>query len=250
MKISIYNIRRSIPEFIKKPLRWIYHKWSIKLDQETINDLMEYFSINRKRAVYLLKSAGGLSTDLWYGLNPKTKEEIKGFYENNPFYVFNLIFWHATREQIKLRSEIIGIARGKVLDYGGAVGDMCMMAVDKKLDVDYADLPGKTYNYAKWLFNKKGYNIPMIDLSKERISKKYDTIFCIDVIEHVTDPKDLLKDFVSCLNSKGQLIITALHPIVDEVIPMHFDLKFDPEAYLESLGMEKTDKPYLWVKRF
>ncbi|OGZ72554.1 MAG: hypothetical protein A2908_01635 [Candidatus Staskawiczbacteria bacterium RIFCSPLOWO2_01_FULL_38_12b] len=249
MKINTLRIRRKIPEFIKKPFRWIWHQWNIKLEEDLIRYLMEYFSINRKVTMRLLKSGGLLSADLWYALNPKTTEEIKSFYQETPFYVFNLIFWHATREQRVLRSEIIGLAKGKVLDYGGAVGDMCMMAADKKLEVDYADLPGRTFNFAKWLFKKKGYNILMIDLSLDKISQKYDTIFCIDVIEHVICPKELLKDFVDHLHNNGQLMITELDPTIHEGVPFHFELGFNGEEYLKSLGMVKTDKSYLWIKR-
>jgi len=247
--MNISNVIKGMPEYIKKPLRLIYNKWSMKLEGKTIGDLMEYFSLDRKRAMHLLKSSGKLSADLWYCLNPKTKDEITKFYEDNPFYAFDLIFWHGTRYQINLRNKFIGLAKGKVLDYGGGVGDMCMMAKDKKLDVDYADLPGKTFNFAKWLFDKKGYNIPMIDLSGDKISKNYDTIFCIDVIEHVANPKDLLKDFVSRLNNGGYLIITALDPITGEEMPMHFGLDFNPEEYLKSLGMEKKDDNFLWIKK-
>jgi len=249
MKIDILNIRRKLPEPVKKPLRWLFHKWNIRLEEETIKDLMDSFSVDKKTAMHLLRSAGNLSADLWYCLNPKTDEEIKSFYKENPFYVFNLIFWHATKEQRELRLEFIGLARGKVLDYGGAVGDMCMKSADKKLETDYADLPGRTYNYAKWLFSKNGYNIPMIDLSKDKISKKYDTIFCIDVIEHVVNPKELLRDLAGYLENNGQLIITNLKPVISKEAPMHLELKFDPEKYLESLGMVKTNKPFLWIKK-
>jgi len=245
----IFNIVRKFPEPVKRPLRWLYHKWSIKLEEETIMDLMEYFSVDKKKILYLLESGALLSADLWYCLNPKTDEEIRNYYKENPFYVFDIIFWHATKEQRMLRSEISGLAKGRVLDYGGGVGNICMMVADKKLEVDYADLPGRTFNFAKWLFKKKRYNIFMIDLSKDKISKKYDTIFCIDVIEHVTNPKDLLRDFVNYLTPRGQLIITALDPIVNELLPMHFKLGFNPKEYLESLGMAKTDNQYVWVKR-
>lgn len=245
----IFNLARRLPESIKNPLRRFYHRFSIKLEEKLIKDLMEYFSIDKKKTLYLLENGESLSADLWYCLNPKTKEDIRRFYEENPFYVFNLILWHGAKEQKNMREEFVNLAKGRVLDYGGGVGDMCMMAVDKKLEIDYADLSGKTFNFAKWLFKKRGYNIHMIDLSKNNIIKKYDTIFCIDVIEHVVKPKDLLKNLIDHLNKDGQLIITALDPIVNEVMPMHFKIAFNPEECLKSLGMVKSDESYLWVKR-
>lgn len=243
------NIRRKIPEFIKKRVRWIYHKFSMKLEEETIKDLMEYYSLDRKKVMHLLESSGRLSTDFWYCLNPKTVEDIRNVYIEDPFYVFNLTIWHATNVQIKQRKRMLELAKGRVLDYGAGVGDMCIMAKKKKLEVDYANLRGRVFDFAKWLFNKKGYDIPMIELSSSGISKNYDTIFCIDVIEHVTDPKELLKNFVNHLNNGGYLMITSLDPITGEDIPMHFSFDFDPEKYLESLGMIKSEDSFLWIKK-
>jgi len=247
--MNTFEIRRRIPEFIKKRFRWIYHKFTMEFDEGTIKGLMEYYSLDRKKVMYYLLASGRLSTDFWYCLNPKTEEDIRNFYVEDPFYVFNLTIWHSTKGQIKLRKKMIGLAKGKVLDYGAGVGDMCIMAKNKGLDVDYANLSGRVFDYAKWLFNKRGKSIKMIDLSKEKISSNYDTIFCIDVIEHVKNPKELLKDFVSRLNNGGYLMITALNPVTGEEIPMHFGFDFNPEDYLKSLGMSKLEDQFLWVKK-
>jgi len=246
--MNTLNIRRKIPECIKKRVRWFYHKLTMKIEKETIKDLMEYYSLDRKKVMHLLESSGRLSTDFWYCLNPKTQEDIRNVYIEDPFYVFNLTIWHATKVQIKLRKKMVELARGRVLDYGAGVGDMCIMAKERNLEVDYANLSGRVFNFAKWLFNRKGYTIPMVNLSVDRISKNYDTIFCIDVIEHVTDPKGLLKDFIGHLNNGGYLMITSLNPITGEDIPMHFGFDFDPEEYLKSLGMNKAEHQFLWVK--
>ena len=106
-KIDILNIRRKLPESIKKPLRWIYHKFNIKLDEKILRDLMEYYSLSKKEIIYLLKRRGQLSADLWRCINPKTEAQIREFYQQDPFYAFNIIFWHATKEQRELRSMII-----------------------------------------------------------------------------------------------------------------------------------------------
>lgn len=238
-----------MPEPIKKPLRWIYHKWNIKIDEEIIRDLEKYYNLGRKEVIRLLKSAGQLNADFWRCLNPKTEEEIKKFYEDTPFYVFNLVDWHSSRYQRNLRSKIVELAQGRVLDYGGGMGDLCVKIAEKGLDVDYADLQGKTFEFAKWLFSKNNYNINMINLSKNKLSKKYDTVLCIDVVEHVKDPKFLLKDLVEHLEDNGRLIITALHPDISEKTPQHFEIKFGPEKYLNSLGMIKAEEPFLWIKK-
>ena len=251
--MNISGIKKILPKPLKKlfgRLDYMWNKWSAKLDAETTRDLIEYFNLDRKKIMHLARSGGELSADLWFSLNPKTEEEVRNFYKENPFYVFHLIFWHAAKKQKKFRAEIVKLAKGSVLDYGGGTGDISVALSKKGFDVDYADLPGRTFNFAKWLFQKKKCIVPMIDLSGGKICKKYGTIICIDVIEHVHDPKTLLKEFVNCLANEGQLIITGLHPVVDDGSPMHFEMGFNPEEHLESLGMEATDSLFLWTKRF
>lgn len=248
MKINVFNIARELPKPIKKPLSWIYERWNLRWDEETINNLKEYFNLDRKKVMRLLKSSGRISADFWFCLRPRRPEEIKRFYAINPLYIFNLIFWHSTKYQRDLRVKIINLAQGKVLDYGAGVGDLCLKIAEKGLKVDYADLGGETFRFAKWLFKKKNYNIRMIDLDKNEISEKYDTILCIDVIEHVVDPKALLGNLAAHLNDNGKLIITALKPDISGELPMHFEMKFNPEEYLKSLGMVETKEPFLWIK--
>ena len=251
MKISgmAYEVRKRIPEILKKPLRFIWHKWNMKIDLEMQKNLAEYYHLKEKEVMRILKIAGRLNADYWKCVNPKTESQIIKFYEDTPFYVLNLTFWHSTRYQRKLRRRFVELAAGRVLDYGGGAGDLCLILANQGLEVNYADVEGRTYDFAKWLFAKNNHKIAMINLSQEKISQKYDTIFCIDVIEHVTNPKEVLKDFFDHLNPNGKLIITALHPEVSESIPMHFELKFNPEEYIKSLGMSPGDEEFLWVKK-
>jgi len=247
-KIMEY-FRKKIPEFIKKPLRHFYNKWNVKLDDNTINDLCDYFSLDKKNILRLLENSDRLNTDLWLSINPKSEIEIKNFYHETPFYIFNLTFWHAKKEQQKIRSEIIGMSKGRVLDFGGGVGDMSIMASQKGLEADYADIPGRTFNFAKRMFKRKNCNIFMIDLEKDKIDKKYDTIFCIDVIEHIVNPKKTLGDLVGLLNDGGYLFITALNIAPDKNNPTHLVFDFDAKAYLKLLGMTEGKMPFLWIKQ-
>lgn len=244
----ISKISKNLPKPIKKSLRWIYYKWTSKIDKEIINDLTEYFNLNQREVGWLLKSGSRLNTDFWYILNPKTEKEIEEFYKIIPFYVFELVFWHGKRTQHILRSEIIKLTKGKVLDYGGGIGDLSIDLSKKGFIVDYADVYGNTFEFAKWLFQKKDYNIKMIDLNKEKLSKKYNTIICIDVIEHIVNAKTVLKNLVAHLENNGSLIITNLNAPVLEEHPMHIKMEFNAEGYLNSLGLHKIKKSWLWIK--
>lgn len=241
-------IKKLLPEKAKSLVRPIYHFFDIKISGQTIKDLKEYFNLSEKDIRRLLRNGHNLSADLWKCFNPKTEEEIRNFYKLNPFYVFDLLHWQGTSMQKKFRHNILGLAKGKVLDYGGGAGDVSIILFKNGFSVDYADLPSKTSDFARWWFKKQGCNIKMIDLEKEDISQKYDTILCLDVIEHVIKPDELLKKFANSLNKNGILIITNLKAEASKDAPMHFEIKFDAEKYLESLGFEKKEL-FLWIKK-
>jgi len=221
----------------------------MKIDNEIMEFLEKYYNLPRSKIRRLLRVGRGLSADLWICSNPKTEAEVKKFYENNPFPVFSLIAWHHTPYQINLRNEFTELARGSILDYGGGVGELCVRMHKKGLSVVYADLQGPVFNFARRFFREHNMPIAMINLSEGKITGQYDTIFCIDVIEHIINPQGIIKEMVLCLNPNGQLIVTALEPDISKNVPMHFEITFDVEEYLYSLGMQKTSKPYLWVKR-
>lgn len=245
------KLGKSLPRPVKNLLAVPYRQLgsNIKWDRKLIKAMSEYSNLSQKEVIWLLKSGERLGADLWRILNPKTEEEIKNFYKTTPFYIFELAFWHMTKFQREFRSEIIKSAKGDVLDFGAGIGDLCLELAKMGFNIDYADLPGSTFDFARWLFLKNGYKINMIDLSKEKFFKKYDTIYCIDVIEHILNPEKILEDFASHLKKDGRLIITNLK--VDEILeshPMHMKVNFDNENFFNQLGLIKTDEPWFWIK--
>jgi 2-polyprenyl-3-methyl-5-hydroxy-6-metoxy-1,4-benzoquinol methylase len=69
-----------------------------------------------------------------------------------------------------------------------------------------------------------------------------------DVIEHVTNPKIILRKLANSLRKEGYLIITHIKSEEREDYPMHFSIRFNVEEYLHSLGLLK-EKEWLYVKR-
>lgn len=245
----ILNIKTKLPEPARKSLSWFYHKWSIKIDQEIVKNLAEYSNINEDEVIWLMNTAKRLDGDLWRISNPRTKEEIEKFYKENPFYIFGLAFWHMKRYQVEFRNEIIKYAKGDVLDFGGGIGDLCFKLKKMGLNCDYADLGGRIFNFAKWFFEKNGCKIKMIDLTHQEITKKYETIFCIDVIEHISEPEKELKKLSENLKEGGRMIITNLNIPKTDKHPMHFATKLGSKKYLNELGLYESEKEWLWIKK-
>jgi len=78
----------------------------------------------------------------------------------------------------------------------------------------------------------------------------FDTIICIDTIEHVPNPEIVLEDIATHLKNNGRLVITALNCLGEtENNPMHLKMESDPEKLLNSFRVFKSkEKDWLWIK--
>ena len=266
VKEPLVRIGRRLPKKIKEPLKQLYSKWysNVILDKRLIKDLAEFyntsynyswFELNYEEAVNLCKVAIRINADLWKALNPNTEEEIKIFYEAVPYYPFELIYWHMERGQRKFREKVIKYSFGDVLDYGGGPGDLSVKLAEKGFNVTYVDVQGWNKQFAEWLFKRRGYKIEVLDVEKDEEKlwgKEYDTIICIDVIEHIPHPEIVLERMARCLKENGKLIITKLKssgPVEDN--PMHFEVNFDEaEKLLNSFRVVNSGEyEWLWIKK-
>ena len=139
------------------------------------------------------------------------------------------------------------------MDFGGGAGFLCFDLAKKGFDVDYADVDGQTLNFARHFFLKNKAAVKIINLSKDKIKSNYDTIICIDVIEHLENQKEVLNLFIKHINSNGVLIITNLdfNKIDQEQYdkhPMHIPMGFGAKKYLLNNGFRETKYPWMFIK--
>lgn len=245
-----------MPMFVREPLIRLYQKWNSKViwDKELIRELMEYYNLSYDETKCMLKLGRRLFCDFWERFGPKTEEDILEFYKMPlPYNVFSLAYWHMSRGQRAFAKQVVTNSFGDVLDYGGGNGVLSLKLAEKGLNVTYTDVNGKNMEFARWLFKKRGYNIEVLDVEKEEEKiwmKEYNTIVCLDVIEHVPHPKIVLEQIAERLRDNGRLIISQLScQGPDETAPMHFEIDFDAEKLLNSFGVLKSGVyDWLWVK--
>ena len=249
----IEKIKKSVkkmPKPIERMLSVLYNMLAcrIVLDRDMINILAEYFSLPEKEILWLLNLGQRLNADFWRFLNPKTQKEIENFYRTTPFYIFDLAKWHMETAQVKFRKSVIDEAEGRVLEVGAGIGDLCAKLAEKGLETDYNELEGMSSSFAKWLFRKKKLNIGFVNLSD--VSKQYDTIICIDVIEHVVDPKGTLETLTRHLKKDGKMIITKLNfQDNSKLSPMHINFDVASHDYFTKLGLLNTKYDWLFIKK-
>lgn len=144
--------------------------------------------------------------------NPNSEEEVDNFYIKTDAYIYELMAANHIVQTLFsyyiLSGKIEKLGIKTILDYGAGAGTLSILFKNLGYDVSYADLPGKLFNFAKWRMKKRKLDIPMLNLKKDKIRKKYDCIICTEVFEHVVDPKALLKKLSVRLNVGGTLVIS------------------------------------------
>jgi SAM-dependent methyltransferase len=144
--------------------------------------------------------------------NPNIEREVENFYIKTDAYIFELMAANNIVQTLYsfyvLCEKLNSLNVRTILDYGAGAGTLSILFKNIGYDVVYADLPGKLFSFAKWRLEKRKLRIPMIDLNKEKVKIKYDCIVCTEVIEHVANPKALLKIFRDGLKKNDILVIS------------------------------------------
>jgi len=182
----------NVIDFFKKIYRAVYYRsiqyqWEKGPEKEMINFLTEFYNLKHewkitpKEIKTMCKLGKRLVAEIWNLMEPRTEEEIRKYYQKDPFSIFELAYFHAHPLQKKFRQKVVNLVNyGKVMDYGGGIGDLSLKLAQKGLDVTYVDVAGINMEFAKFLFKKKNINVEVLDAEKDKEkiwSKKYDFIY-------------------------------------------------------------------------
>ena len=247
---------RNLPSWIKSPVLFIVKRCTrdFVVDKELLKYLVEFYNFDlgytklplgikdRQDGIMMLKISFRFVNDFWRLINPSNDAEILEFYKIVPWYVFDIARTHMLRGDRRFKKRIVDECKGSILDFGGGIGDLSAKLAEKGHKVTYLDVESKNMEFAKWYFKKKGLNIKTLVAERRlELPDYYDTIICIEVIEHLTNPKEALLMMVSHLKKGGKLIITQLAcEGSTESNPMHLKISFDAGLLLNSQGLYRS----------
>ena len=131
----------------------------------------------------------------------------------------------------------------KVLDAGCQRGYGGNLLSYVATHIGFADISEKSLGYCKRLVHQCASSYYQVDLEKERIPEKWDTIVSFETIEHLENPDFYLDSVNEALNEGGYFVFSVPHLTpsslhkgiydedkIRELIERHFDLK---ELYLQ-----------------
>ena len=177
------------------------------------------------------------------------QERLKEWYrENSELYLFALSGYNLEYKRIRSNLNMLKRARGACLDYGAGNGEILLEAA-KTGRACYYDVEGETMRFARERARQRNLAIQFTstkaELSTAAQIDSFDTIFSLDVLEHLPDlPGEL--DFLASLLKPGGLLVFDVPAGATKSHPMHLNHSLDVVAFMRARGF--NDERSLWQK--
>ena len=94
------------------------------------------------------------------------------------------------------------------MGFGGGLGLFCEIVRELGKEITYVDIPGKVSDFARWRFYKNNIPVNFIIVNPKdrlKLSDEYDIIFSDAVIEHLTDPEQVVEELSLHLKEKWRV---------------------------------------------
>ena len=143
-------------------------------------------------------------------------EQAGRFYESEvgDGHLLELAAWHLgsadySADTLRLQQHV---ARGQVLDFGGGIGTHALAAAAQP-EVEavwFVDLNPENRRFVEARAERFGLSSKLRcfrDLSASALPERFDTIVCLDVLEHLPDPAGQLEQFAQRLSAEGMALL-------------------------------------------
>jgi 2-polyprenyl-3-methyl-5-hydroxy-6-metoxy-1,4-benzoquinol methylase len=180
---------------------------------------------------------------------PDDQDRLKEWYrQNSELYLFALSGYNLEYKRIRSNLNMLRRAHGSCLDYGAGNGEI-LLEVARRDRAVYYDVEGETMRFARERARQRGLDIEFFhtkeDLAVAGKKRGFDTIFSLDVLEHLPDlPGEL--NFLAALLNPGGLLVFDVPAGATKSHPMHLNHDLDVVAHMCARGMK--DERTLWQK--
>jgi SAM-dependent methyltransferase len=182
-------------------------------------------------------------------------EQMMRFYSQTDAFLFELAVWNRNANKRFMCRQILElIARyhtgpADVLSIGDGMGFDCLEFFRAGHRVTYFELPGKTEACARQVFEQSGAPIAVLTDPAKLLPDCCDVLVCLDTLEHVPDPREMVRQIAGYLRPGGLLFIHAPFYMIHPHYPTHLksSRKFSGDLRLYTdCGLKPIDGDLFW----
>lgn len=175
-------------------------------------------------------------------------EELDKFYNESDAFLYETSYWNSTAVKQSLIETVVaklGTPKKQVLCFGDGLGfDSTRLTLAGHKCLYYE--PGKVQQqFAREIWKRNKVEVTMLKSLDEISPDSLEAIVCLDVLEHVPDPPELVKSFVKWLKPGGILITSSPFALVGDYWPTHLksNVKYsgNDEAVFGGVGLKIID---------
>ncbi len=236
-------------------------EWAVdRYDADDLTDLAGFTGLSEAECLQRLEDYRVEEmAKAWEAVNPLSPAEIRNFYESTDLYIWELTRWNASSSYdaykqllTTIRSEFPPDDFPRVLDYGSGIGTAALEMLEAGYQVTIADVPGKTYEYARWRLRRRGHSFETVCVNQNlpNLVGRYDVLMSFDVLEHVPRPDLVLRRLSARLRPGGvAAIVTAF--LASDGFPHHLaenrDLAPVWSMVVSGCGLDQVG-PHIYLK--
>jgi 2-polyprenyl-3-methyl-5-hydroxy-6-metoxy-1,4-benzoquinol methylase len=217
----------------------------------SIHELNAFTGYPAERILHLWATSNQELAKNWQEaqLAENDQERLKEWYRlNSELYLFALSGYNLEYKRIRSNLNMLKYAHGSCLDYGAGNGEI-LLEVAKTARACYYDVEGETMRFARERARQRNLTIQFTSTKAELAAAAqldgFNTIFSLDVLEHLPDlPGEL--DFLASLLNPGGLLVFDVPAGATKSHPMHLNHDLDVVAFMRARGFK--DERSLWQK--
>lgn len=193
-------------------------------------------------------SAAGLTPYLW-------TEELIEFYRTTQSFLYETAVWNRAPLKCDLRSWIGEFLKrqncqaARVLTYGDGLGFDTTYLACHGCDVTYFEPSEACVRFAHDVFAANKVSVQHVASTDQLAPESFDIIVCLDVLEHVPNPPEIVGQFSNWLKPNGFLITHSPFFYIEPYRPTHLksNLQFSGnDGLFRQHGLQPFDGRFFW----
>lgn len=222
---------------------------------EVVEDIAAYYGIDQAETVRRLTELDPAEmARAWEAARPSTPAEIRAFYAASDHYIWETTTWNygpgydVQWQALRDLEQLFPPTRfPRVLDYGCGVGSAAFYLADRGYTVTAADVPGRTLDFVRDRAARHGRKVQLVEIRQDLPdfpAESFDVVVCLDVLEHVPNPEEVLAGLARALRVGGAAVLRVTFER-DELLPFHLSDNWERFGrthnwwlYVNALGLD------------